>query len=58
MNSVVRFVALVLSVACLLYVRVCALVFFSQRSLIYFPQPRWWVGTGLAVEAACACPPS
>src|ERR1039458_3650070 len=19
---------------------------------------RWWVGTGLAVEAACACPPS
>jgi hypothetical protein len=40
MNSVGRFIALVLSVACLLYVGVCALVIFSQRSLIYFPQPR------------------
>lgn len=40
MKTVVRFFAWLLSGACLLYLGVCALVFFSQRSLIYFPQPR------------------
>lgn len=40
MKGVKQFFAWVLSVACLLYAGVCTLVFFSQRSLIYFPQQR------------------
>lgn len=40
MRAARQFLSWVLTVACLLYVGVCALVFFSQRSLIYFPQPR------------------
>ena len=40
MKGIRQLFAWVLSITCLLYVGVCALVFFSQRSLIYFPQPR------------------
>ena len=40
MRRIPRWLLIPLRIAILVYVGVCALMFFTQRSLIYYPQPR------------------
>ncbi len=40
MRPILRRLIIALGFALLLYVSICALLFFTQRSLIYYPQPR------------------